>query len=112
MDKMKIEGLKPGKASKHDLARKQYNRWLYRTKESRVYKAILFALSEGECPKCGIDMFLSFNGDMNTKDNAATLDHTIPLAIVLEHRKYGMEIMCRKCNNKKGDKVEGGETKE
>ena len=38
-------------------------------------------------------------------DNAATLDHTIPLSVVLEHKKIGLEIMCRKCNFLKGDKL-------
>ena len=101
---MKIEGMIPSKASQVQLARKQYSRWLGRTKESRIFKAVLFALAGGECPSCGVDMVLSFNGIINKQPNAATLDHTIPLAVVLKHKKYGMEIMCFKCNSQKGAK--------
>lgn len=105
MDKMKIEGLTPGRSSQRALARKKYSHWLGRTKESKIFKAVLFALAAGECPVCGIDMVLSFNGEVNMQPNAATIDHTIPLAEVLVHKKYGMEIMCQKCNVTKGDKV-------
>lgn len=102
---MKVEGLTLGKGSKRDLARKQYSSWQWRTTESKVYKAILFALSRGKCPTCNVDMVLSFNEKTNAQPNAATLDHTIPLAHTLKHSKYGLEIMCRKCNSAKSDKI-------
>lgn len=101
---MKIEGMTLGKFSKRDIARKQYAQWQNRTREAKMYKAILFVLSEGKCPNCGIYMVLSFNYKMNKRDNAATLDHTIPIAKTLEHSKYGLEIMCKKCNSEKSDK--------
>lgn len=102
---MKLEGLTPGKTSKRDLARKHYSHWQWRTTESKVFKALLFALARGKCPSCGVDMVMSFNEKINTQDNAATLDHTIPLAYTLEHSKYGLEIMCKKCNSAKSDKL-------
>ena len=105
MDTVRIEGMKPGRNSRRNLARKQYTQWQNSTKESRIYKAVLFALAGGKCPTCYVDMILSYNAIVNMQLNAATLDHTIPLSKVLEHHKYGLEIMCRKCNGDKADKT-------
>lgn len=103
MDKVKIEGLVPGRSSARNLARRQYNHWQNSTKESKIFKAVLFALAAGVCPVCETYMILSYDENENKRDNSATLDHTIPISKVLEHRKYGLEIMCRKCNNEKAD---------
>lgn len=91
-----------GPRSKKEIARGKYDRWISNTKESKIYICVLFALARGKCPTCGVDMVLSFNEEVRRQDNSATLDHTIPIALVKEHHKYGLEIMCRKCNQEKG----------
>lgn len=101
---MKIEA-KVGQRSMRELktARKNYNAWMNRSKESKIYRAVLYALSDGDCPVCGRHMIMSFHGDQG--DNLATLDHTLPLSVTLEHKKVGLEIMCQKCNFDKGSKL-------
>lgn len=81
--------------------RKRYEQWLTRTKEAAVYKAVLFAICRGVCPDCGINMVLSFDEKFNQLPNAATLDHTIPIASIIKDHKYGLQILCKKCNNGK-----------
>jgi len=92
-----------GKRSRYDLARKRYHAWMWRSKEGKMYKAILFVLTEGKCPVCKVDMVLAFNDSENKRPNSVTLDHTIPLDEILEHNKMGLEIMCKRCNSLKGN---------
>lgn len=94
------------KAGKRSLtaARRNYHQWRNRSKQSKIYLGTLFALCDGVCPYCNCDMVLSFNHGVNQRNNAATLDHITPLSKLLEHKKYGLEIMCRQCNVKKGSK--------
>lgn len=94
-----------GKHSKYLLARKRYSQWRNKTKESKMLLATLFVLCNGKCPVCGCDMVLGFNQDIQNLEYAATLDHTTPISLVLEHRKYGLDIMCRKCNSAKGNTI-------
>jgi 5-methylcytosine-specific restriction endonuclease McrA len=102
---MKVEGLPLGKSSKYLLARKHFQQWRILSKESKIYRATLFALCNGECPTCGVDMILSFNEKENERGNSATLDHITPLIKVQEHSKFGLMIMCKDCNSKKSYKV-------
>ena len=83
--------------------RKRYADWRRKTMESKIYIATLFALCRGKCPICDVDMILSFNDVDNQQPFCATLDHTDPLSEILEHRKYGLQIMCKACNEKKGN---------
>lgn len=99
---MKIEVPLHNKSLK-ELVRGRYERWRNNTKESKIYLCTLFALSEGICPACSTKMILSFDGKYNRHPLLATLDHTIPLSKILEHKKYGLEIMCFQCNQKKAD---------
>lgn len=101
---MKIEGLTLSRKSRYNLARKKYADWANARVESKIYKATLFALCGGECPSCGVDMVLSYNKEINEQPNSATLDHVVPLSKVLEHQKYGLQILCFKCNVDKGHK--------
>lgn len=98
---MKIEG-NLSKESLYRIARNKYRSYRQRKKESKVYLGILFAMCEGKCPTCGVNMILSFNEIDNMRINSATLDHVYPLSKELEHKKYGLEIMCRNCNLIKG----------
>lgn len=103
---MKLEAAL-GQSSMQDLkrarklhSRKLYEDWRTRTKESKIYLCVLFALAEGKCPRCGVYMFLSFNNEHSP--NKATLDHIEPLSETMEHTKLGLQIMCLKCNKLKG----------
>lgn len=87
-----------------ELARGRYNDWRNHTKESKTYLCILFALSNGICPECGVDMILSFNKTANESGNAASLDHVKPLSETLIHDKLNLRIMCRSCNNGRHNK--------
>lgn len=84
------------------IARRTYERWRNQKRTAKVYIAILFSMCNGVCPECGVDMVLSFNVGENNRLNAATLDHITPLADVMEHSKYGLQIMCKACNREKG----------
>ncbi len=88
-----------GLKSKKDIARGKYREWSCYTKEAGIYKAILFVLARGKCPRCGRDMFFSYNRKWNNNRHAVTLDHTIPLAVTLKHSKFGLQILCKECNN-------------
>lgn len=99
-----IDNLPISPRSKTMLLRKQYQRWRWRSKESRMLIATLFILCGGVCPECGKPMILSFNKLDNERDNSATLDHITPISRVIETSKYGMQIMCRRCNGLKGNK--------
>lgn len=84
--------------------RQAYRHWRQRTKESKIYLCTLFAISEGKCPECGVDMYLDFKNTMY--ENKATLDHVEPLSVTMEHDKLNLQIMCWKCNREKGNKIE------
>ena len=90
--------------SQLDRIRKQYKSWRQHTKESKILLATLFALCEGKCPLCGKNMVLAFDGNCSDVANSATLDHITPLSKVLEHKKYGLQIMCKCCNSLKGNR--------
>ena len=109
-DKMILESMVGAKSklllrkAKLESSRKLYHKWRQRTKESKTYIAILFAMCEGVCPECGQSMVLSFNEKYNHQPNAATLDHITPLKDVLTHSKFALQIMCRQCNCQKQSK--------
>jgi 5-methylcytosine-specific restriction endonuclease McrA len=94
-------GLSVTKKDRKTIARDGYHRWRTYTKTAKVYLGILFAMCEGVCPLCGEDMILSFNQQENERPNSATLDHVTPLAEVMEHSKYNLQIMCKRCNVEK-----------
>ena len=91
-----------GNSSKRLIARKRYEKWRTRSKESKIYMATLFAMCNGSCPECGCEMFLSFSVRKNRSQYKATLDHITPLGEVKKHNKFGLRIMCYGCNQKMG----------
>lgn len=88
------------------IERGKYHAWRNQTKEAKIYLSTLFAMCEGECPKCGRDMILTFSKQYSTFDNRATLDHIVPMSKVVEHNKFGLQILCARCNQDKGDNTE------
>src|SRR5262245_35138370 len=94
------------KKDKADVARRGYHQWRNRKRTAKIYIAVLFAMCGGVCPICGCGMILSFDQQENERPNSATLDHTIPLVETMEHSKFGLEIMCKRCNSIKSDRVE------
>lgn len=105
---MKITNIPLGNSSKRLIARKRYEKWRTRSKESKIYIATLFAMCNGSCPECGCEMFLSFSVKNNRSPYKATLDHITPLAEVEKHDKFGLRIMCYRCNQKLGIKFNNG----
>lgn len=91
------------KRAKYLEARKLYGKYRQRRKESKIYIAMMFAMCEGVCPVCERKMILSFDDIENRRGISATLDHTTPLSYELEHKKSGLEIMCKECNHRKGN---------
>lgn len=91
--------LSVNRKDKTTILRKGYHRWRQQKRTAKLYIATLFAMCEGVCPACGVDMVLSFNRDENNRPNAATLDHIEPLSEVEETGKYGLMIMCKQCNS-------------
>lgn len=94
-----------GQRSKRDIERNKYNQWRSSTKEAAIYIAILYVLAGGKCPHCGCFMIITKDPKYSIHPNKATLDHITPLSKVLVHKKFGLQIMCYKCNNEKGDKI-------
>lgn len=72
--------------------------------QGRTYILLLFAMSRGICPFCERKMFISFDDEMNKADNSATVDHVNPLSKTREHSKAELQILCKACNLKKGNK--------
>lgn len=99
---MELKGIPITRKNQLERARKHFQAWSNDRVESKIYKATLFALCKGICPNCGVDMILSYNFEENKRPNAATLDHVVPLSEILEHQKYGLQIMCWDCNSRKG----------
>jgi len=95
-----MTGIVYRKPKEYKKINKQYRRWRETKRESKIYRAMLFAICDGKCPICGVDMVLSFNSEVNQKKNSVTLDHIIPLRLKGSHYKEGLEIMCKGCNNK------------
>ncbi len=87
----------PGKARKH------YNQWRTHTRESKIFLATMFALCAGVCPRCNINMTLSYAMPYSAYDHSATLDHTDPISKTMKHDKLNLAIMCRKCNTEKAN---------
>src|SRR3990172_1007987 len=77
-------------------ARKLYLAWRNNATEAKIYLSTLFALAQGVCPFCKVDMVLHFKETQ--EDNRATLDHIDPLSKTMEHDKFNLQIMCYKCN--------------
>lgn len=67
--------LKLKEKDKADIARRGYHRWQQQKKTAKVYIATLFAMCEGKCPHCGVDMILSFSEKDRDRGDNATLDH-------------------------------------
>lgn len=101
---MEIIGELSHKAKKA-IARGTYSRYRNERKESKAYIAILFAMCNGTCPKCGQKMILSFDDKWNNRGYSATLDHIMPLSMEVDQGKMGLQIMCRRCNLEKADKL-------
>lgn len=93
-----------------DIARRGYHRWRQRKKTAKIYIAVMFAMCEGKCPECGRDMVLSFSQPYSDIENSATLDHTIPLLESAPHSKFGLRIMCKKCNSERQTQREESES--
>ncbi len=85
-------------------SRDNYNQWRNKSREGRTLRVLLFSMAGGKCPRCQIDMILSFNNEINQLPNSATLDHIEPISETLLHNKHNLEIMCKKCNMAKGNK--------
>jgi len=58
-----------------------------------------------KCQSCGIKTPKGLRGTW--EDNAPEVDHIIPLAAGGWHVNYNLQCLCRKCNQEKGDAVEG-----
>jgi len=91
-------------------------------KSSRISKAIRRARKRGngyesvdplmildrdkwKCQNCNIKAPKILRGTI--EDNAPEVDHIIPLAAGGKHVAYNMQCLCRKCNQMKGDTIEG-----
>lgn len=93
-----------------------------RKKSKRIGKAIRRARKRGngyesvdplmilerdkwKCQNCGVRTPKILRGTI--EDNAPEVDHIIPLAAGGNHVAYNLQCLCRKCNNIKGDSLEG-----
>lgn len=82
-------------------ARTKYKVWRQRSRQSKTYLAIMFAMCSGECPFCERAMVLRF--DNYQGDDLATFDHEVPLSEDPVHDKLNLVIMCKSCNNEKSN---------
>ncbi len=91
---------------KYDQARRRYSSWRHHAKESHTYIAIMFALARGICPLCGATMVLRF--DNYQGNDLATLDHENTLDETMQHDKLNLMLLCKGCNNQRGNSKTNG----
>lgn len=101
MPKIKpLKALRKGKRRHHP--ERQIRRWV---------RSQLIRRSRGACEYCGCAVEFTHG-----KDNSATLDHVIPLALGGQSAPANMRVACRACNQDKGAKTleewVGGEANE
>ena len=69
----------------------------------RINKLTIFKRDKWKCQACGIKT----QKNDHLKDNAAELDHIIPMSRGGGHIKSNVQTLCRKCNGEKGNKLIG-----
>ena len=72
-------------------------------KKSLSTRKLLWNISDHRCPLCGVTMVNKGKSDVA---NFATIDHIIPKSRGGTGNFENLRLICRKCNNKRGNKIE------
>ena len=66
-------------------------------------RKILWNMGNHHCPICGVKMV---NKGSPKLHNFATIDHIVPKSKGGTNNIENLRLICRKCNNKRGNKIE------
>jgi 5-methylcytosine-specific restriction endonuclease McrA len=75
----------------------------YGVKYKPINKIKIFERDKWKCQQCGAETPQKLKGTFF--DNAPELDHVIPISKGGDHVESNLQLLCRKCNIEKGDKI-------
>lgn len=95
--------LKCGSRYSSRIARSKRRAAIRRVRIETVDPMIVFNRCNWHCMSCGVHTPSFLKGTLN--DNAPELDHIIPISKDGEHSYSNTQLLCRKCNSIKSDRI-------